>query len=63
MDSKTQDIMIYITMTVSVCSVILGLVNHKKVRSSCCGKKVEMSFDVDNTSPLMRATASTTSTS
>lgn len=25
--------------------------NHKRVRSNCCGKKLEMSLDVDETTP------------
>lgn len=25
--------------------------NHRRVRSNCCGKKIEMSLDIDETSP------------
>lgn len=25
--------------------------NHKRVRSNCCGKKMEMSLDIEETSP------------
>jgi len=27
------------------------VVNHKRIRSSCCGKKLEASLDIENTTP------------
>ncbi len=30
---------------------ILAKLNHKRLRSNCCGKKVELSVDVEQTSP------------
>lgn len=30
---------------------ILAKLNHKRLRSSCCGKKVEVSVDLETTSP------------
>jgi len=26
-------------------------INHRRIRSSCCGKKIEASLDVDTTTP------------
>lgn len=51
MEPSTQDIMIYVSMTVSIGSMIIHIINHKKCRSGCCGKKMEMSFDIDNSTP------------
>ena len=35
--------------------VVLGfvyrLVNHKRVRSACCGRKLEVSLDIEDTTP------------
>jgi hypothetical protein len=35
--------------------VISGLtyLNHKRVRSVCCGRKMEASLDVENTTPVV----------
>jgi hypothetical protein len=30
---------------------ILLKVNHKRCRSNCCGKKMEVELDVENTTP------------
>jgi hypothetical protein len=30
---------------------VYKVVNHKRVRSSCCGKKLEASLDIENTTP------------
>ena len=45
---------------------ILGLagwiyrtVNHKRLRSSCCGRKMEVSVDVEETTPTNRIDAGT----
>ena len=27
------------------------VVNHKRIRSNCCGKKLEASLDIENTTP------------
>jgi hypothetical protein len=40
-----------IALVVSVGGSILALVNHKRVRSSCCGKVLDVSLDVENTTP------------
>ena len=54
MDSETQDIMIYVSIVISISAMVINLVNHKKLRSGCCGKNLTMSLDIDNTSPLIR---------
>jgi hypothetical protein len=40
-----------ISIALSVGTVILGVVNHKRIRSTCCGKKVDASFDIEDTTP------------
>ena len=41
----------YVSILVSVGALIIGAINHKRVRSTCCGRKTDMSIDIDNTSP------------
>lgn len=40
-----------ISIALSVGTVIMGVVNHKRIRSTCCGKKVDASFDIEDTTP------------
>jgi hypothetical protein len=47
-----------ISIALSVGTVILGVVNHKRIRSTCCGKKVDASFDIEDTTPNKTSTPS-----
>ena len=49
MDSTT--ILAGISIALSVSSVIIGVINHKRLRSNCCGNKTELSIDIENTTP------------
>ena len=45
-------------LVVSVGGAIFTVINHKKCRSRCCQWSGEISFDVDNTSPISKETPS-----
>jgi hypothetical protein len=47
MDSNT--ILSWVAIVISVGSVVIGVINHKRITSSCCGKKGEVSLDISNT--------------
>jgi len=51
MDSNTTAAVGYCSLLLSVGTIIIGVVNHKRIRSSCCGHKVDVSLDVENTTP------------
>jgi len=36
---------------ISMAGVIYTAINHKRIRSNCCGKHLEASLDVENTTP------------
>ena len=36
---------------IAVIGIIYKGVNHRRCRSGCCGKKLEMSIDVEETTP------------
>ena len=38
------------TLTVFIIYKIYYCINHRRIRSSCCGKKMEASLDIDTTS-------------
>lgn len=42
-----------VAVITSVGGAIFGLVNHKRIRSNCCGKTMVMSVDVENTTPTI----------
>lgn len=50
MDSNS--ILSIVAIVVSVGGTILSIINHKRIRSNCFGKKIEVSLDVENTTPL-----------
>lgn len=41
----------YISIAISIGAVIIGIINHKRIRSSCCGKQASLSLDIEATTP------------
>ena len=48
----TSNILGLIGFGVSILGAVYTAVNHKRVRSRCCGKTLDMSVDVENTTPV-----------
>jgi len=38
-------------LAISIGGSILAVINHKRIRSNCCGKPLVVSVDVENTTP------------
>lgn len=36
-------------LALSICGIIYSAINHKHIRSNCCGRNIEFSIDVDST--------------
>ena len=51
MDNQDNTIIGFVGLLLSVTTVVMGIINHKRLRSSCCKKEIEVSFDVENTTP------------
>jgi hypothetical protein len=51
MELDATAILAIVSVIVSVGGSILAVFNHTRVRSVCCGNKLEVSLDVDKTSP------------
>lgn len=47
----------YTGLVVSVLTTIVGVVNHKRIRSKCCGRIAEASIEIDNVSPTDKKVA------
>jgi len=41
----------------SVSSLVLGVINHKRIRSNCFGKVLEVSLDIESTTPQTKPQA------
>jgi hypothetical protein len=41
----------YVAVAFGVATTILGIVNHKRVRSTCCGREANASLDIEQTTP------------
>lgn len=48
---ENSAIMGMIALIVSVGGAIVAVVNHKRLRSDCCGRKLSVSVDIENTTP------------
>jgi hypothetical protein len=46
-----NSIMSIIAVVISVCGTVYAAVNHTRIRSACCGRKIEVSLDIDKTTP------------
>ena len=40
-----------VSLVIVIADRVIQLVNHKRVRSKCCGKVSEASLDIENTTP------------
>ena len=40
-----------VAIVVSIGTAIIGVINHKRLRSNCCGKEAVMSVDIEATTP------------
>jgi hypothetical protein len=49
MDSETTSILAVIGVVISVGGTILSVINHTRVKSMCCGQRLEISLDVEKT--------------
>jgi len=52
MDSVTSSALSIGSIVISVVGGAVALVNHKRIRSNCCGSKTEVSFDIESTTPV-----------
>nr|WPF46745.1 MAG: hypothetical protein [Lake Baikal virophage 11] len=51
MDVSESYAMTLVALVISIGGVVLGVINHKRIRSNCCGVKSEVSLDIEQTSP------------
>jgi hypothetical protein len=54
MDQNATGALGIIAFLISSGGAIYAAINHKRVRMTCCGKKMDMSVDVDSTEPTAK---------
>jgi hypothetical protein len=50
---EVTNVITYISFALSIGSIVLAIINHKRLRSNCCGNVGVVSLDVENTTPLV----------
>jgi hypothetical protein len=51
MDNQTTSAIALCGLVISGITTAIGIINHKRIRSNCCGKSVDMSVDIESTTP------------
>jgi hypothetical protein len=41
----------YLSFVMMIIGTVIAAVNHKRIRSECCGRAGSVSLDIDNTTP------------
>jgi len=46
-----NNVLSIVAIVLSVCGTVVAAINHTKIRSACCGRKIEVSLDIEKTTP------------
>jgi hypothetical protein len=46
---ETNNILGMVAIIISVGTTIVGIINHKRIKSKCCGRKIEMELEIETT--------------
>lgn len=49
-----SEILGIIAIAISIGGTILGVINHKRIRSKCCGRELSASLDIEPSTPPVR---------
>jgi hypothetical protein len=49
--TDSESITSYVAIAISILTALVGAINHKRVRSVCCNRKLEVSLDIETTTP------------
>lgn len=56
MDQTTTNVLTYCAFISSIGAMIVGAINHRRIRSKCCGHEISTSIDIESTTPPMATT-------
>jgi hypothetical protein len=49
MDSNQSGVVGIVALVISVLGSLIAIINHKRIRSKCCERKIEVSIDIEST--------------
>jgi hypothetical protein len=49
--AEGTQIVSWLSLALVVVSIVVGAINHKRIRSTCCKHEASVSLDIENTSP------------
>jgi hypothetical protein len=49
--STGTQIVSWLSLGLGIIGLVIGAINHKRIRSSCCGVEKSISLDIETTSP------------
>lgn len=52
-NSVGNTVLSWVAIVISLGSIVMGVVNHRRIRSNCCGRQASVSLDIDNTTPRL----------
>ena len=55
MDNQTTSALALCGVIISALTTAVGIVNHRRIRSNCCGKTLDASLDIESTTPPSKA--------
>ena len=47
--TQINTVLSIVALIVSIGGTIIGIINHKRIVSSCCGRKADLSLDINDT--------------
>jgi hypothetical protein len=50
---NTENILGMVGFGLSIVGVIVAAINHTRIRSNCFGRKMELSVDIEKTTPVL----------
>ena len=57
MDNQTTSALALCGIVISGITTAVAAINHRRLRSNCCGKALDVSIDIEATTPPKTATA------
>lgn len=51
MDNATTTVISFTGFAFSLLTMVYGAINHRRIRSNCCGRTLEASLDISATTP------------
>jgi hypothetical protein len=51
MDDSSTTVIAFCGFAISILTAVVTAINHKRIRSNCCGKEIAASLDIESTTP------------